>query len=910
MNKRIVILSSDDTGKINKNYFGIGIPSSAIYVATMPCKKATVPVMDSLKVSFIKSFGEGDGILVGDIGAFNFLRQYFHFGIRNENFSDCCKLKRLSIEGGAFIKCIGENKPSTEDLEYFMSEDFAKPVNFGWFRQKVLHNVEESLNLISYMDSLPEDTNYGFDYEASGMPLDREFEISGASICTTKYGGFISFTDCRHNNTKEEYQELLKRLGEFLEKRQSKIWVYNMQYEFQVSHRMLGVTLYNLCDASSINVLDGNHLKKYSLKWTAQNILGATVWDTEFDRISELVDKMFFETTGKTKKTLQKVLKIDQSNFKDTPEWKELISRYPVYESQFEQLILEYWGNPFMCIPSDILGYYCNLDSFYTLMLYETKKNEYSEDAFQTFLDNSRLGSLLHSSGLYIDENFRIEYHTKSLEMMAWGITYCATARCFMKKEIHKLKAANINKFHPIVQKLIKDGKFFNGDSLEIVKYILTSNIDTLDTTDTGINEGQLRLTYGDDFAGDFVSIVKAAMDEVKMKTKIDESIVRKKKILGIIADQITTYLGIDKIKIDNKLIELEKYMYYEQNYQELVRISKKQLKDINNIPNRIYIFGKLMDLAEYSKYVSDELFKCQSPEENDWICHDFSNAYKLQTAFLAAILDSTQQLDGAEKYYENKGISTIEEAFEHFKSNYNQYYNSDCKDLGEYPEKIYTLFYTYFTSIDEIKTTEVDADGNKTVIAKPKDADQVKDVWSNFNGFIAQSQFFSDLNNEYIEYGTPFSPSDFDCDFKFMRKLVINYLLYKKYAKVLSTYIDGMFKANNKWVIEGEDHIPLREADPKEPGAVEKCFVHYEVNTKSSKRWSSGFHTIISHADLKDCIATPPSWDENGNIIYGGSDYVLTYFDISSAEVKASGYASQDPKLIEKFDNGTDIKY
>ena len=67
---------------------------------------------------------------------------------------------------------------------------------------------------------------------------------------------------------------------------------------------------------------------------------------------------------------------------------------------------------------------------------------------------------------------------------------------------------------------------------------------------------------------------------------------------------------------------------------------------------------------------------------------------------------------------------------------------------------------------------------------------------------------------------------------------------------------------------------------------------------------------TIISHADLKDCIATPPSWDENGNIIYGGSDYVLSYFDISSAEVKSSGYASGDERLIEKFNNGTDIKY
>ena len=90
------------------------------------------------------------------------------------------------------------------------------------------------------------------------------------------------------------------------------------------------------------------------------------------------------------------------------------------------------------------------------------------------------------------------------------------------------------------------------------------------------------------------------------------------------------------------------------------------------------------------------------------------------------------------------------------------------------------------------------------------------------------------------------------------------------------------MFKKNNKFVIEDENHLPIREADPDEPGAVEKCFVKYQVNEKSSKRWSSGFHTITSHSDCKDILIAPPSWDENGNIIYGGSDQMLTYFDIN----------------------------
>ena len=38
----------------------------------------------------------------------------------------------------------------------------------------------------------------GYDVEASGMAIDRWFELSGLSICTLQYGGFISLTDIRH----------------------------------------------------------------------------------------------------------------------------------------------------------------------------------------------------------------------------------------------------------------------------------------------------------------------------------------------------------------------------------------------------------------------------------------------------------------------------------------------------------------------------------------------------------------------------------------------------------------------------------------------------------------------------------------------------------------------------------------
>ncbi len=873
MYRRIVLVDQEET----KNYaslFGRGFGNN---IYTLQALQS----MDEENLKKFLTFGEGEAIMLIGAEPFRFLKQYYHFGIRSENYYDCSKLRRLSIEGGAFVKEVLDI-PTDEEINDFLDPDFTKKVEFPGFKQYIIHTYQDAISFLDTIDSLPLDTDLGFDYEASGMPLDVWFEISGASIATENYSGFISFTDIRHQVGKEssEYQYLLKRLGEILVKRMSHVWAYNMQYEFQVSHRMLGVDLYNLCDASVVNTMDGNHMKKYSLKWTGQNVLEVNTWDVEFDKISDLIDSMLFTEEGKLKKDKHQVLKVDQTNFDQTPEWAELIRRYPQYESEFRSLILEYWGNAFMCIPSEILGYYCNLDAFYTLMIYKKRQNDYSQDCWNVNLDNIRLGCRLMSSGLYIDEPFRAKYENYCHEMMAWGITYCAIARCYVKMQKHQALANNIKRYKPVAVKLLEDGQFYQGDIMEITKNLLYNNLDTMDTTETGLNEGKIAMKFGDKFASELVDIVKAAMCEVKMKGKIDEGIKRKKKILTVISEKLIPIIGLDKIKLGEKHNELEKYMYYQRAYKELLRVSGNQLCDIQNIPDKIYLFGKYMSLLEYADFVSDNYFKCKSPLENDEIAYEFTMLYRPQTSFLAAMIESTQQLPETDKFYSSRGITDINVGFNEFMKEWENYFkNGHLSQL--YPEKAFTLALEHYQSPKKEKDTKKSKEGNPVYIYNC--SDKVKEMWTDFNGWTAQAQFFPDMAGQYKSYETMFDPTDMQDDFYFMRKLTLNYLLFKKYSKLNSTYVgsDGMFKKNNRFVIENEDHIPLRYADPTEPGAVEKCFVHYEVQTKSSKRWSSGFHTIISHGDCKDVLCPPPVKDEFGNIIPGKHNQFLTYFDI-----------------------------
>ena len=889
MNRRIVIIDPNETPDCAK-YWGVGL-GQEIYMTT------SLESMEPDDLRTALSLGDGDAAMLVGSGGYKFFfeKTGLHAGVRSENWFDCSKLDRLSVEGGSFVK-VQADFPTQDEIRIFMDPSFTNHVDFSWFQSKVIHDWEGAIVFLRWLDSLPETQYYGFDYEASGMALDKWFEISGAALCTQMYGGFISFTDLRHTATPEQYDHVCREFASFLDKRQSHLITYNMQYEQAVSHRMFGLDLYNLMDASVYNVIEGNHLKKYSLKWSAQKYLHATVWDTEFDRISDLIDSMLFEVVGKLKADKHKELKVTPQNFDQTPEWAELMSRYPEYEAEFRALILEYWGNPFMCIPSEILGMYCNLDAFYTLMIHEAISPKYSPECIRTFMDNTRLGARLHNCGLYIDEPFRLEYAKKSKEMIAWGITYCAEARCRIKMDKHAAKMADISKYPDMAKKFLHDNTFFNGKPEEIAKYLLTNNVDTLDAYELGVNEGQLLMKYGPAFATLFLQALREAMEECGMiklykktgerviKSKIDSSIGGKKKIQQVLGDKLIPIIGLDKIKINEKHIELEKYLYYERNYMELRKVSKTQLNDIMNIPEEIYFLGKKYSLLDYADYVSNNFFKCKSPQENDEICLEFAKLYPSESAYLAAMFESTQQLPGAEKYYELLGIQTVEDGFAHFGRNYTMCYQGTPVEQTAYPEKVYVLFDQFYKDLA---------------------CDQIKEVWSNFNGYVAQEQFFKYVSDQYEDYGKPFEETDLTNRMFFMRKLVINYLLFKKYSKVLSTYIDGMLK-EGKWVIEDSRHIPIREADPNEPGAIHKCFCHYEVNTKSSKRWSSAFHTIVSHADFKDCIRTPYHFGPDGSIV--DEDFIETYFDISSAEVKAAGFASGDPDLIDKFNKGEDI--
>ena len=162
-------------------------------------------------------------------------------------------------------------------------------------------------------------------------------------------------------------------------------------------------------------------------------------------------------------------------------EWFEICRMYPEYVDEFKSLVLENFGNPFLNMPSDILGKYCCLDSFYTVLIHLENKNRYTDLCRETFLNNQRIYSRNSRAGLYTDDEYIEKYSKYAKKMMLWGILYMASYRCYMKIQKHTPKAAKIDKYPEMAKILLEKNEFYQGNTQDIAKNILAKNVDKSD---------------------------------------------------------------------------------------------------------------------------------------------------------------------------------------------------------------------------------------------------------------------------------------------------------------------------------------------------------------------------------------------------------------------------------------------
>ena len=392
----------------------------------------------------------------------------------------------------------------------------------------------------------------------------------------------------------------------------------------------------------------------------------------DFDYLNDVLNKMYWRYVPdpNNPKELIKIPNCDVSNFDQTPEFIEVCNRYPNYVDEFKLLIRENFGNTFCNIPSQILGYYCNLDARNTLLIRIQLKNDYTETCVDIYMDNVRLGARLHAGGMYKDIEYHARYKEQCNKMMAYGITYSATVYSKMRLDYFKSITKDIDKYNSSCKILLGRGEFMNGDVTKIAKNIIQNNLSSL--YDSGLDEPSIYDKYGEDI---YKSIIYGLNDT---NSKAELSLLRKKKQFIPIADRLSKALGLDKLHPDENI---EKYMFYETAYSEFLKVWKYQMIDIYHIPDKFEFMGIKYDIEDYITKIKDTYFPCTSPKEYNIMLEFLMDRYKIESAFLSMIYNNLNKIEIKKIFDTIYAGMNIDQAFQHFINNISTY-PKELKDI------------------------------------------------------------------------------------------------------------------------------------------------------------------------------------------------------------------------------------
>lgn len=257
----------------------------------------------------------------------------------------------------------------------------------------------------------------GFDFETNGFPLYEGFAITGFALATEQ---LTTWFDYRYplDASEEVRNHAMESLKKFVEKYQRRLWAYNVQFEMTVLYHLYQKK-YELQDSRAILVTDGFNWG--SLKVNAMKFLGIRGWTEGEAAFRTCSQKMF--NTFKNYDEFDAWRQGQLPDFKLPKDFDKayqlLVDNNPDWE-----LFRKYWGYQWSVVPTRLLGYYCCLDSFYTVKLADMLYPKY-KIAYPTYINNARLGFELGLSGIRINKEVLEETEKKMHEL-------CNSARIFL----------------------------------------------------------------------------------------------------------------------------------------------------------------------------------------------------------------------------------------------------------------------------------------------------------------------------------------------------------------------------------------------------------------------------------------------------------------------------------------------
>lgn len=857
---------------------------------------------------------------------YDLIRKYNNLGLRNTNwFYQAKMLKCIKVHNGANL-IIAENlnpiKQNIDKLAYYFSDSFAQSLIPEL--PKVMRTETTSEGIINTLTNLTKfdvGHKFGMDYETNGEEINTsKFEMIGVSLANTVCAVYLDFRYVKLLESPEKYQLCLDALKALYDKHGNNIWVFNYSFERAVTYKLFKKQ-YEFCDANIYHILNSNHTQWWSLKYTAQYFCRVRSWDDNYDGVMEIITPYLHDWDSAKKTWVDKPDSLDKrENLRQCILAHEQIAKYV---DDFMFLYDHGYRSRFTVIPWQLIGYYGALDSYYTTWIDVINEGKYPDLAIRTFLDNNRLGARL--TGIYRNEKVYKDYFDYSNHLLGYGLYHSARHFYWCQIKYYGEKIG-LNSLEDIKSKIAE----LSGN--QFTRFVLSNYIDfkTRDRFskslinffgnkdyESGIDENQAYFLLGQELGGKLVQLwqsIKFNVSEALTGPSLDDIYKSDQS-----CDDEDGECSAVKV-VESEPEEASETRSETDNYKLLIKAIGDTFWPMVNITNK----DNIDDIVRVAR-MNTSLFYLDKCSARNLTADEFC---KLQSVnFRYRVTKFTDFIAQLFSYFSITSPGQYKMAFDiiaHvFKKECSFLAHIDNKDVCHNTDPDLIAKYLPFTSFQDVRdkmadyianggydqskntiTTIFMSDGTK-VPWKPKDgfdyrtAEKLQPVNDNnycqaqkyrylldekFTGdnqASVQEEFYQSVKEFHkMEYGDPLMP----CLIAALSTVA------KKFQKMNSNYFCGVYGGPLK--LQGPADENLQSTLE---GDTPRLYPRFDVNMKTTKRWGAGIHCVYGKSTSKRILAAPKG-------------YGISYFDISSAEVRTAAYLSKDQQLIDDFESGKDV--
>lgn len=890
-----------------------------------------VSLYNTLKIVPRLSNLKPNDYLVAGEGAAKVINKFNNLGLRKTTlWFQLLSLKVCKIGTGAnivFIRTLSGAKANIDKLVYFFSENFAEAIipELPIKGTRVITNSNDAVTTLKSLINIDEGSQFGFDYETNGEEINTsKFENIGYSIANTVCSVYFDLRYIKLNEGEDARKLVLNYTKEFLDKHataksKSKVWVFNYSFEMAVSYKEFGV-FYEFWDLVVYRNIIGHHMEWWSLKYTAQYDLRIRSWDDDYDGIQGIVFNWLHKWNPSLGKKGGFEPRHDREYFiANLNECKD--ERIVRTKDSFIWLYDHGYQSHFTVIPAELIGKYGALDSYYTVYAAKINQGKYDDRCERTFMDNIRMGSRL--TGVYRSEKLFNDYLVYSKKIFTYAIFHLSR---FATYNLVKVRASQSQNF-----KSIDDVEDYLNSICEneFTKWCLHHYIDVKsapklgrsilnyfrnDNYEGNLNSNLLSAELGSELTERIQNAVLSVSDwcsDVKEVEVVDDQDIQddedsdnsdekeETKHIEVIDGEIVKELSKKLGEVLFPYIKYHKepsYRYSESQLAAMANLSTLEgKKAITEHMNKL--FDEALTLVRLQSTLN-ELNNCplRKLTYQQWIDQD---KYTLRMNSY----DPHQFYGKIFEYYQITSPGTFKDTYTKAGIVYEKEYKVlACIDrydpCGNYNESLAKQLIPFVSWDDMI--TKVDKVWNDPNFSFVKSANLAEQLQPKKENDYTQAKRYYYVNDP-----------DFTGDDSTIKEDLFNILsnlgerelekdgnsiimvclgaIGKRYAKMVSNYFYGVYSGYAKKCCPADEHLVSTSE-----GNQLRLYPKFTINMKTTKRWSSGFHTIYGKSNSKRVLTGPPG-------------YGVSYFDISSAEVRSAAYMSGDPDLIAQFEAGLD---